>query len=243
MTGNTPECTWGAAEWSTSKGSRVIEGMKWWGVGLLLLAFVAVGMDPSRTQPEAAPKPEAAPESLPSGPRPEAPRRSSTAGHVELHVDTTKTFYDVNGTNIRDLREEISRKAPAHDSGVAVGLASWHVRWESDFERSPGGRCHLQNGEVHVSVEITMPRWEGFSSAPAPLQKRWSDCYRALVRHERRYQTLIIKAGRRLRRALDRLQAPSCTALEQKAGRYGRQILKRARTRNERFDEREEFSL
>jgi len=218
-----------------SCGSSESEG--WWIVGLLLLAFAATSMIPLHIGSGTSfPSPRGKPSAV-------TPGGSSGKGRVELRIDTTKTFYHVGGSSRKDFWKEIKRKAPVHESRVAVGLTSWHVRWKIDQERSSDGTCQIGRAEIRVEVEIILPRWESPSGAPAALRRRWKSYYSALVRHERRHQALVIGAGKRLQRALRGLQASSCAALKQKTNRNGRQIVKRTEARNERFDRRDDPSL
>ena len=226
LTGNAPKGPFG------SSGS---EG--WWVAGLLLFATAATSLAPLRIGSGTSfPSPRGKPSAV-------APGGPSGKGRVELRVDTTKTFYHVGGSSRQDLWKEIKHKAPVHESGVAVGLTSWHIRWKIDQERSSDGTCQIGRAEIRVEVEIILPRWESPSSAPAALRERWRAYYSALVRHERRHQALVIGAGKRLRRAFQGLQASSCAALKQKTNRFSRQIVKRTEARNERFDRRDDLSL
>ena len=208
-----------------------------WIAGLLLFATAATGMAPL---PVGFGTSFFSPHGKPSAVAPGGP---SGKGRVELHVDTTKTFYHVGGSSRQDLWKEIKRKAPVHESRVAVGLTSWHVRWKIDQERSSDGTCQIGRAQIRVEVEIILPRWESPSGAPAALRRQWKSYYSALVRHERRHQTLVIGAGKRPRRAFQGLQASSCAALKQKTNRNGRQIVKRTKARNEHFDRRDDPSL
>jgi predicted secreted Zn-dependent protease len=165
-------------------------------------------------------------------------RRADSPRSSKLHVNGSKAYYAVTGTSARALWRDIQRRAPRDDAELAVGLTSTSTRLEKTYERSPGGPCRMQRVDVYVDTEVTLPRWDVPSGAPAGLRRRWRDFADAVARHERTHERIGVRAGRRLRRSLDGMQAPSCDALRRKARQRANEILQQAEAQNRRFDER-----
>lgn len=181
-----------------------------------------------------------------------APVRSSAedttlpARPSKLHVNRTETFYDVTGRDPRALLLDLQRRGPRIGKRRHFGRTRWTARWEIEYARpvrsdgteAPGRACHMRRADVHLDVEVTLPRWNAPPAAPAALQHSWSSFIDALAFHEREHQESIVSAGRRATRALERMQAPTCAALKEKANARARQIIEESRAYNRHYDER-----
>lgn len=169
---------------------------------------------------------------------------SMPARPSELHVDRTKMFYSVTGRSARGLLRDLVQRGPRVDSTPHFGRTSWTARWEGEYEQplkadgNRAGPCQMSRTDVYLEVEITLPRWNTPSDVSATLQRDWNAFIDALAFHEREHRESIISAGRRLMRVLDRMQAPSCAALKDKAHRRAHEIIENARDYNRRYDER-----
>lgn len=167
--------------------------------------------------------------------------RSGQRPSSELHVNRTETFYDVTGRSARALLHDLTRRGPRVDDGRAFGRTSWTARWEVTYARPTGesnAPCRMRHADVHMEVEVTLPRWNAPDGAPEALRHDWNNFIDALALHEREHRESIVSAGRRVVRALEELEAPSCPALKDKAGATARPILEEARAYNRRYDER-----
>ena len=161
----------------------------------------------------------------------------------ELHLDRTEAFYTVTGSSTRALLDDLVRHGPRIGSERHFGRTSWTARWNFTYEEPAGGAtpahpCRMHRVDVYMDVEVTLPRWEVPSSASPTLQRNWQSFADALAFHEREHQESTISAGRRVVRALEDLQAPSCAALKEKANTTARTIIEEARAYNRRYDER-----
>ena len=166
------------------------------------------------------------------------PARSS-----EVHVDHTETFYDVTGHSAHTLLRDLTRRGPRIGSRRHFGRTSWTAHWRIEYQEPAGGRadsapCRIRRTDVHLDVEVTLPRWDAPARAPTPLRRDWKSFIDALAFHEREHKESIISAGHRVMRTLDSLQAPSCPALKKKAETRARTIIERARRYNRRYDKR-----
>jgi predicted secreted Zn-dependent protease len=159
----------------------------------------------------------------------------------KVHVNRTETFYDVTGRSEQALLRDLTRHGPRVGAERRFGRTAWTARWEIAYRTPPPGSnapCRMRRADVHLDVEVTLPRWNAPDDAPAALRRDWASFTDALAFHEREHRESIVNAGRRLVRALEGLEAPTCTALEEKAGAEARTIIKEARAYNRRYDER-----
>jgi predicted secreted Zn-dependent protease len=166
---------------------------------------------------------------------------SAAAPSSELHVDRTERFYDVTGRTEQALLRDLTQRGPRVGAARRFGRTAWTARWEIAYARPPAGSdapCRMRRADVYLDVVVTLPRWDAPDEAPAALQRDWASFTDALASHEREHRESIVSAGRRMVRALEKLQAPSCTALKEKAGAKARAIIEEARAYNRRFDER-----
>jgi predicted secreted Zn-dependent protease len=63
------------------------------------------------------------------------------------------------------------------------GLASWDISYEYTTKQHRDA-CQVATARTKVSGEILMPQWDDEPTAPRELQRRWSNYYSVLKRHE-----------------------------------------------------------
>jgi len=96
-----------------------------------------------------------------------------------LDLQVTVTHYPVAGASYDALTRSLSANGPKGFHG----LASWRTGYKFTTTRQ-ADRCRIDTVTTHVRGEILMPRWVDETSAPRALQRRWTDYYAALKRHE-----------------------------------------------------------
>ncbi|MDH4215816.1 MAG: DUF922 domain-containing protein [Gallionella sp.] len=96
-----------------------------------------------------------------------------------LDMQIAVTYYEVKGYDYDSLTRSLRASGPKGYHG----LASWNVNYEFTSKRHRDA-CQIDMVLVKVSGEILMPRWTDEPSATLELQRRWSDHYAALKRHE-----------------------------------------------------------
>lgn len=96
-----------------------------------------------------------------------------------LDMQIAVIHYDVQGYDY----DSVTRSLRANGPNGFHGLASWNISYEFTSKQHRGA-CQIDMVRVKVSGKILMPRWVDEPSAPLELQRRWSNHYAALKRHE-----------------------------------------------------------
>jgi predicted secreted Zn-dependent protease len=102
---------------------------------------------------------------------------SVASGVLDLQIAVT--HYAIQGHNYDSLARSLRANGPKSFHG----LASWNVSYEYTTKRD-GDACRVATARIKINGEILMPQWADEPSAPRELQRRWSDYYAALKRHE-----------------------------------------------------------
>jgi len=102
---------------------------------------------------------------------------SLASGALDLQIAVAR--YAIQG---RDY-DSLSRSLRANGPKGFHGFANWNVSYEYTTKRHRDG-CQIATVRTKVSGEILMPQWADEQAAPLELQRRWSDYYGALKRHE-----------------------------------------------------------
>ena len=87
--------------------------------------------------------------------------------------------YTVQGTDYASLAQSLSANGPKGFHG----LATWKINYEYTTKKLRDA-CLIDSVTIKVGGEILMPRWADEAAAPPDLQRRWSNYYAALKRHE-----------------------------------------------------------
>jgi predicted secreted Zn-dependent protease len=141
--------------------------------------------------------------------------------------------YDVRGQDYPSLVRSIRANGPKGFHG----LARWKVAPETSVE-ARGDGCSISAVRVRVTGEILMPRWVDAASAPPDLQRRWTDHYAALQRHEDGH----IQHGRELallvKERLMGLGVMACDRLEALARNEFQRLYENLKARDREYDAR-----
>ncbi|MGH6609841.1 MAG: DUF922 domain-containing protein [Burkholderiaceae bacterium] len=156
---------------------------------------------------------------------------TATAGSLDLQLKIE--HYDVRGDNWPALVRSLNANGP----GGFHGLARWRVGYEYDTAKR-GELCEISAVRVRVAGQILMPRWVDEPTASLDLQRRWSDLYAGLQRHEEGH----IQHGRELamlgKERLMGLGAVRCDQIESLAKREFDRLHTNLKTRDQEYDAR-----
>jgi len=156
---------------------------------------------------------------------------SGASGVLDLQIAVNN--YQVQGRDYGSLVSSLNANGPRGSHG----LASWRIGYEYTTERQRDA-CQIATVRLKVSGEILMPRWTEESSAPLELQRRWSDYYAALKRHEDGH----IQHGRELallvKERLMGLGAVPCDQLPALAEREFQRLYGNLKARDQEYDAR-----
>lgn len=156
---------------------------------------------------------------------------AAPSGALDLAV--TQVHYDVTGHDYPTLIRSLRANGPRGFHGLA--------RWKIDYHYTTTQQrqlCSISSVRLRVSGEILMPRWVDSASAPADLQRRWSEYYSALQQHEEGH----VQHGRELailvRERLMGLGAVPCDTLQKLAQSEYDRLYGNLKTRDQEYDAR-----
>lgn len=152
-------------------------------------------------------------------------------GALDLRVSVV--HYDVRGLDYPSLLGSLRVNGPKGFHG----LAKWGVAFDNSIEPL-GDDCAISAVRVRVTGEILMPRWVDAAAAPLDLQRRWSDHYAALQRHEDGH----IQHGRELallvKERLMGLGVMACDRLKALARDESQRLYENLKARDKEYDAR-----
>jgi predicted secreted Zn-dependent protease len=146
--------------------------------------------------------------------------------------------YDIAGSSALELRAAMDRlgpKDPVNGTPYA-GFTRWTIEWSYDYTRT--ATCTLRRVRVVATIQITLPRWRGASSADPALAAEWARFVAALQRHEDGHAKIAKTGARRIARVIGSLPPfRSCARLERAADSTGARILENTRRAELAYDE------
>lgn len=122
---------------------------------------------------------------------------SSSSGDLvdpEKIIDNADfAFYDIEGDDEDELREQMDDLSPTGADGFDAGdaFADWSFRWtwpgygESD--------CDLSEAKVTLDIEVVFPRWEPDEDADPELVEKWNEYIEALAIHEKGHVDYVLE--------------------------------------------------
>ncbi len=162
---------------------------------------------------------------------------SLRAERVGPVLDVRRTFYDVEGDTVADLRRDLYANASVEDDGeTRVARADWQVSWQIGQRESDTG-CGVADVGTTASVAYLLPRWASRDAAPAALRAEWDAFFAALLKHELRHQRFAVDAAIRVEAEASMLEElPTCEALDEAIDVVARNIVDNARRRERQYD-------
>lgn len=155
----------------------------------------------------------------------------STAGAVALRLVTK--HYDVRGTR----RDALLRSLQTNGPMGYHGLAQWQIGYLFTTAVVSNG-CRIDNVVVTIDGEILMPRWTDRNDAPAELQRKWTDYYGALMRHEEGHIGHGKEFAALLKQRLMGLGVVSCERIKELAQTEFQRLHQNLSSRDKEYDAR-----
>lgn len=96
----------------------------------------------------------------------------------------TIKYYDVHGTTIDELRQEVYSQGPYDRTGKRfAGWAEWRIQWFFSHRQVPQG-CAVGKAVTETHIQYTLPRWVDEDAASPELRETWRRFVEALAEHE-----------------------------------------------------------
>ena len=150
-----------------------------------------------------------------------APDSKETGVRISEHVE----FYDIGGTSVGALWQNIGARGPRMNAGAWAGHARWDVHWTYEWREVPEG-CQIENASTELAVTYTLPRWLDRDTADAGLAEKWDRFSMALRQHEEGHGANGRRAALRINATLRGLQPrDTCEALIAAADDTARRII------------------
>ena len=134
-------------------------------------------------------------------------------------------FYDISGSTMKDLVDELRRKGPLDADGKRYDADTrWSIKWNYRYQPR-GNACRLNT--VHVSAEIkyVMPRLADSARVPADLRQRWNSYVGNLKTHENGHGRHGSDAAREVEKALLALSRATCNGIAGDADTTAKQVI------------------
>jgi predicted secreted Zn-dependent protease len=133
----------------------------------------------------------------------------------EVREDIHVEYYDIHGTTVEELYQQMSELGPKDSDGNWFAKANWAIDW--DYPIPKGNSC--EPVQVIAWIQYILPRWVDKSEASAELQARW-DAYELLLKkHEEHHKDIAVKYGRQFIAEIKKIDSySSCKELEDRIG-------------------------
>lgn len=164
---------------------------------------------------------------------PPAPGPAAAAPLTGLSVEREDRYYDIYGSSVAELREQIRRLGPG---GGDDALTVWDLEWTFGDSRTMDG-CALRDVRVTLTLTTTLPRWTPPQDAAPAVVQAWRDYLQHVRLHEGGHRQIAERNARDLLAALTGMHGPGgCDALRTQASRTAEQIVADGRARNRAYD-------
>lgn len=144
----------------------------------------------------------------------------------DVHLILEERTYPVRGRTVQSVGRSLRQAGRSQIGRDAMGLTRWSVRWSWHAQAGDDG-CHLDEVEVTVAIEMTLPEWQDRKASGSTLVDAWDRFERALWVHESGHRDLAMAAGNEILSTLRAFQTPDCAAVDEAARARAREILAR----------------
>lgn len=130
-----------------------------------------------------------------------------------MRLDSSVEYYDISAPSIDYVIATLNQmRLEGPDAPPSQGLTRYHIQPEWS-PRPGGGVCRVDRLQVHVDVDILLPRWVEVRERPVLEQARWNTIEAAIREHEYSHGDLVIEAAEALAGQLSALEARGCGTL------------------------------
>ena len=166
------------------------------------------------------------------------PHRSREASRT-LKINETFEFYDIKGSSIAELEQQMRLHGTSWDDGkVYAAVTSWDIRYHYEIAEE-AGNYSIDSVVTDVFVIYRLPRMAASSSLDSgPLSQQWETYLKHLKEHEYGHKEISLKAAAEINQSLAELGSFSSKgALKKEAKRLVAIALKRLKQLQVAYDE------
>lgn len=147
------------------------------------------------------------------------------------------TRYPITAATLQEIRQQIRRDGPRFNGRSWDGATRWNLQWRYRFKASPALGCEIDEIQVEVLAQITMPQWLPETESDEPTKVWWRRYEAALMEHEAGHARRAVDAGRRIRRTLAGTRGTTCDILGRDVNARAQRILEEMRLAQLTYDE------
>jgi len=158
--------------------------------------------------------------------------RVLTATNVAESIE----YYDIGGSSVPTLWQNISARGPTTGVTPWAGHARWLVSWTFGWREDETG-CRIERAATHLEIRYTLPRWADRDKAESTLRAKWDRFSEALLLHEQGHGAHGRRAAVRIEMAL--LEVPiqtTCQELARTADETARAIIAEEAAHDRAYD-------
>ena len=123
----------------------------------------------------------------------------------ELKVKEKYRYYEVDGTDVIQLRKQMKHNGTKWDDGkVYAAVTSWDIRYSYDVSWEDG-KCSVKSVKTDVEIVYQLPRRVAVAPDPG-LAALWDDYLVRLKEHEFGHKDLAVKTAAEINQVLAALE-------------------------------------
>ena len=161
-----------------------------------------------------------------------------SAGNTEPTISTKKTYYQVTGNTVNEIRKSLYNNTTIIEKGQKYhAYTKWYVKWSFNWQKSPNS-CQISSVKTKVDVQYTLPKLITYSSLSPSIKGKWSKYYQALINHEQGHKNFGVNAAREIEKSISNMEKrDNCHQLEKDANHIGQKIIKKYVQQEKKYDQ------
>lgn len=161
---------------------------------------------------------------------------SSLIIYSQPGVKSTIEYYEIYGSTLTGLRQEIQKKGPREGNQRFDAYTTWWINWEFETLTSNNG-CSLKKLKVNLVTKIVMPKWVNYESGSLELKRTWDKYYKALLDHENGHKEFGLNAAKEIEQEIKKIRPKrNCAELERDVNRAGDYIIAKYNSIEKEYD-------
>ena len=150
-------------------------------------------------------------------------------------AEVSELPYIVTGTTVPEIRLSLRTAAAEALGGSSVGLHRSRLGYSYRYQQ--GVYCEIIEVTIELESSIQVPRWTDREAADSSVVAMWDKYITALRSHEYTHREYLYRRARDISRELNRIESPTCGAIQGMASSSAARINDQYRRLNEQFDE------
>lgn len=153
-------------------------------------------------------------------------------------ITETTTYFNIRGSTLEELDAQMQRQGPVVGTGGLRHPGATRVQFDGYVTfRRHDGRCRVDETELGLDLEMTLPRWKSGRGASPETALIWRTISEDIARHEREHADIARHWLRRMEGALRNLKPQrDCRRMEESVNATTRRYLRMHERAQRDFD-------